>query len=205
MTRIDRRIAGGEQRDQRGLRPFQIEGRLVVAVRSDVDDVVVPGLPRILAELVLALLHQQIERAFHVGGGERFTVMPFHAGAQLEDQLRLIFAQRPALGEFGKDRIDRILRLVLIVDDEIVEKPHERNVRREGRFLVDRGARRTVAMVDFQDAAVFRILGMERRGEESASSNDACRSEPAPHVVHCILRFPALVAPQGRPAGWLRG
>ena len=37
---IDRRIAGGEHRQQRGLRPLEMEGRLVVAIDGDVGDIV---------------------------------------------------------------------------------------------------------------------------------------------------------------------
>src|SRR3546814_16385243 len=44
---IDRRVAGGEQRQQRRLPPAENEGRLDVAARRDVFDVVVPGPARI--------------------------------------------------------------------------------------------------------------------------------------------------------------
>ena len=40
---IDRRVAGGEQRQQRRLRPLQVEGGFEVAVGGDVVDLIVPG------------------------------------------------------------------------------------------------------------------------------------------------------------------
>ena len=49
---IDRRLAGGEQREQRRLRPLQVKRDLVVAVRGDLFEIAVPGLARIDAELL---------------------------------------------------------------------------------------------------------------------------------------------------------
>ena len=78
---IDRRLARGEQRDQVGLRPLQMEGDLVIAVGRDVLDVAVPGLARVDAELVGVDAAQPIPGAFDVGRGERLAVVPFDAVA----------------------------------------------------------------------------------------------------------------------------
>ena len=104
---IDRRIAGGEQRQQRRLRPLQIERGLEIAVGGDVVDLIVPGLARVLAELLLRLAHQHVEGAFDVGRGERLAVMPFDALAQLEGQGLVVAAPGPALREIRDDRIRR--------------------------------------------------------------------------------------------------
>ena len=151
---IDRRIAGGEQRQQRRLRPLQVERGLEVAVDSDVDDLVVPGLARVLAEFLLRLAHQHVEGAFDVGRRERLAVVPLDALAKLEAELLLVIAPGPALGEIRDDRLHGVLRHVLLVDDEVVEDRHEGNVDRIGRLLMDRGAGRTVAVIDLQDAAL---------------------------------------------------
>ncbi len=51
---IDRRIARREQRDQRRLRPFEVEDRLVIARRRNLLDVMVPFLARIDPQPVLS-------------------------------------------------------------------------------------------------------------------------------------------------------
>jgi hypothetical protein len=48
----------------------------MVAIGRDVVDLVVPGLARVLAELLLRLAHQQVEGAFDIGRGEGVAVMP---------------------------------------------------------------------------------------------------------------------------------
>jgi len=70
MAGINRRIAGSEQRDQRRLRPVNVEDRLVVTLGRDLVEVAVPGLARIEAQLVLRLAEQQVVSALDVGGGE---------------------------------------------------------------------------------------------------------------------------------------
>ena len=68
VARIHRRIAGREHRQQRGLRPLEMQRHLEVAIGGDVGNVVEQVLARILAELVLPLALQQVEGAFHVLG-----------------------------------------------------------------------------------------------------------------------------------------
>ena len=156
---IDRRIAGGEQREQRGLRPLQLEGGLEVAIGRHVVDLIVPGLARVLAELLLRLAHQHLEGAFDVGRGERLAVMPFDALAQLEGQRLLVVAPGPALGKLGADIVHAVLGDVLVVDDEIVEDRHEGDVERIARAFMDRCAAGAVAVVHAQDTARFRLVG----------------------------------------------
>src|SRR3546814_7536743 len=49
---IDRRVAGGEQCQQRRLPPAENDGRLELAVRRDIFDVAVPGAARIPPQLL---------------------------------------------------------------------------------------------------------------------------------------------------------
>ena len=187
---INRRVAGGEQRQQRRLRPLQFEGRFVIAVDGHVVDLVVPGLSRVLPELLLRLAHQHVEGAFDVGRGERLAVMPFDALAQLEGQLLVVGAPGPALGEIRHDRIDAVLRHVLLEHDEIVENRHEGNVDRIGRALVDRGAARAVAVIHPENAALFR-LARRRCKVASRQQQQCCRGKRmnAPHgPLHSFIR-----------------
>ena len=101
MARIDRRPARGQQRQQRRLRPLQVEGGLVVAVGGDFFEVEVPALARVDAQLFAAAAEQQLPGALDVGGRERFAVMPLDALAQLEGQLLAVLAPGPTLGEVG--------------------------------------------------------------------------------------------------------
>ena len=168
---IDRRVARREHREQRGLRALQVERRLQVAFGRDFLEVEVPVLARILAEAVLRLAGQHLERALHVRAGERLAVVPLHAFAQLEGQRLAVRAPLPARRELRQDRLDRVLRLVLIVDHEIAEDRHRGDVDRIGRLLVDRHAGRVFAVIHAQDAAGFRLLGVG--GEVAASANAA--------------------------------
>ena len=86
---------------------------------------------------------------------ERLAVMPFDALAQLEGQLGLAVVPGPALRQVGHDGLGRVERLVLVVDDEVVEDAHEGLHRGDGGFLVDRAAGQVVAMVDAQRAALL--------------------------------------------------
>ena len=152
---IDRGVARGEQRDERGLRPVENEGDLVVAVDRHVLEVVPPDGARVLAEVVLVLAGQLVPGALHVLGRERLAVVPLDALAQLEGQLGLARVPGPALGEVGHDGLGRVQRLLLIEHHQVVEDAHERLHRRDGGLLVDRGAGQVVAMVDAQRAALL--------------------------------------------------
>src|ERR1700730_7698497 len=107
--------------------------------------------------------------------------MPFDALSQLEGQGLVVFTPGPALGEVRHDRLDAVLRDALIVDNEVVVDRHEGDVDRIGRALVDRGAARTVPMINAQDAALFR-LGRERHIRGRQQTQTGRKRTHAPHV-----------------------
>src|SRR6516225_149054 len=72
--------------------------------------------------------------AFDILGRERFAVMPFDASAQREGQLGPVFAPRPAGGEVGHDRLQAVLRHILLVHYQIVEDARDRPIGRGGRL-----------------------------------------------------------------------
>ena len=182
MTRIDWRITRGEQRDQPRLRPLQDKSSLVVAVRGDLFDVVVPGLARIEAELLARLAGQHVPSAFDVVRGEGFAVVPFDVLAQMERQLLAILAGRPVGGEVRHDRRQAVLRHVLIVHNEVVEHPHHRDLGRIRSLFQDRHAGRAVAVVNFQDPA--RFLRHRRVRTEHAGQNAAKYDESSNKTLH---------------------
>src|SRR5580704_10199773 len=110
VARIDRRVARGEQRNDRRLRPFQTEGRSEIAVGGDLFEVLVPSLARIGAQLLRRLAEQQVPGAFHVTGGKRVAVVPFDALAQPERQFAAVLVPRPIGGEIRNDRLQAVLR-----------------------------------------------------------------------------------------------
>src|SRR5262249_22415260 len=156
---IDRRITGREHRDQRRLRPLKMQRDLEITVGGDLDNVVEQVLARILAELVLGLALQKVERAFHVLRRERLAVMPPDALMQPERQRKVVATHAPAVRQVGNDRAHRILRLVLIVYDKVVVEAHRGGVYREGRLLMDRERGRRLAMIDSQDSAMLGVAG----------------------------------------------
>jgi hypothetical protein len=127
--------------------------RLAVAGGGDAVNVMNPRFAVVEAQLFLRLAGQQIVGAFDVGGGERRAVTPFDARADLEARLCSVFAPRPARREFGHDRLDPVLRHMLIEEHEVVEHPHHRHDRRYAALLEDRHAGRAVAVKHPQNAA----------------------------------------------------
>src|SRR6202011_4455251 len=168
---------------------LQMEGCFAVATSSDTVDVVEPSLAVVEAQLFLRLASQEVVGAFDVGGGERPAVVPFDALAQLEAQLGPVFAPRPARRELGHDRLDPVLRHVLIKEHEVIEYPHHRHDRRYAPLLEDRHAGRAVAVKHPQDAALL-------LGERGHSQPYPMRSPTA--AAHVWLRF---IADPPRMAG----
>ena len=162
MARIDRRVTRGEQRQERGLRPVEDEGRLEVAVDRDLLQIVPPDRARVLAEVVGVLAGQLVPGALHVLGGEGLAVVPLDAGMQLEGELGLGRVPGPAVGEVGNDGLGRVERLLLVVDDEVVEDAHERLDGGDRGLLVDGSAGKIVAVVDAQRAALLLRHGRQR-------------------------------------------
>jgi len=128
---------------------------LVIAIRGDPIEVLVPGFAGIDAELLAGRAGQQITRALAVPGSEGLAVVPPDAFAQRQGQLGPLLAPCPAGGQIGHDRLEAVLRYVLVEHDEVVEHPHHRPLGEDGRFLADRHARCAVGNVHFQNAARF--------------------------------------------------
>ena len=161
MAGIDRRVARGEQRQQRGLAVLEMEGRVEIAVGRHLLDIAPPCRARVAPQLVGA--DQQVERAGHIRGRERLAVVPLHALPQLESELLAVLIPRPARGEIGHDRVEAVPGDVLVEHHQIVEQPHERHRRRDGRLLVDRRAGRRIHVLDFEHAAGFLCPAGTRR------------------------------------------
>jgi hypothetical protein len=155
MAGIDRRPAGGKQRDEGGLRPFQMKSDLVVAVGGDIFKVSVPRLAGIEAQLVAGLAAEHFPGAFDILGGEGLAVVPLDAFPQRQGQLGPFLIPRPAGGQVRDDRCHTVLRHVLPKHDKIIEHPHHRPLSCGRRFLVHRHARRAVEVADFEDTTRF--------------------------------------------------
>ena len=182
---IDRRVARGEQRHQRGLRRLEMERGLGVAVGGDLLDVGPPGRTRIAPELGLALAaQQQVEGAGDVLGAERLAVVPLHALAQGEHQLPVVVLPLPLGGEVGHDRLEAVLRRVLVEHHEVVVERHERHGDGHRRLLVDRGAGRRVHVLDPEHAAGF--LRRDRTAEAQRRREDE-QGKTSFFGFHCFL------------------
>src|SRR6266481_1086283 len=103
-----------------------------VAVGSDPFYVLVPGLARIGAQLLLRSAEQQVPGTFDVIGGEGMPVVPFDALAQAERQFGAVLVPRPIGGKIWDDRLQAVLRYVLLVKNKVVEDTHHRNLGRVG-------------------------------------------------------------------------
>ena len=201
---IDRRVAGGEQRDQRRLLPLQMKYRFTVAVGGHLLDIMVPDLSRIGPQLVRRFAEQQTPSAGHVLGREGLPIMPLDAVPQLELQLSPVLAEFPGGRKIGHDRLEAVLLRVLVVDDEVVEDPHHRQHGRDRRLLEDRHAGRAVAMIDLEDTALllrecrdgdgeFDQQAGRRRGSSEISLHDCfapartstCRAIRLPFATRC--------------------
>ena len=136
VTRIDRRPARGQQRQERRLWAVQTEGDLIVAVDTDLVEVAVPRLARIEAKFLGRLAGQQVPRAFHILRGERLAVVPSDTVAQRQSELSPVLVPRPAGREVGDDRPHAVLRHILPVHDQIVEDAHHRPIDGARRFLM---------------------------------------------------------------------
>ena len=187
VARIDRRPSRRQHRQQGRLRPLQMKRDLVIAVGRHLRDIVEPGLARVDAQFLRSLALQQIDRAFDVGGGERLAVMPFDALVQRERQFRPVLVPAPAGGEFGDDLVRRVLRLVLLEHDEVVEHAHHRAVDRDGRFLEHRHAGRAGEMAEPERAAV---LLRKRRRPRRRNASPASSGPNAKLSTNAALRLP---------------
>jgi hypothetical protein len=155
-----------------------VKHRRVIVDNGHLVEIVVPGLARIDPQLGAALSLQQIPGAFDVGGGEWLAVVPFDLVPQFEGQVLAVIAPRPALGQIGDDRAEAVLRHVLVEHDQIVEDGHDRHHRRDRHLLEDRHARRAVAMIEPQNAAL--LLRLRRRGGEQRRCENDSAGFPVP-------------------------
>ena len=156
------------------------DGRLVVD--RHLFQVLVPDRARATAVEVLLDAVEPMPGALHVLGRERLAVVPADPGPELEGELGSGRVPGPACGQIGDDGVEAVLRLVVVVADEVVEEGHERHVRGDGRFLVDRGARRLRGIVDLEHAAGFLRLGGSARkhGQGGQRRRQSCRDRPFP-------------------------
>src|SRR5437764_1966537 len=137
MAGIDRRLPGGEQRDQIRLRPLQVKSDLIIATARDLLDIAIPRLARIDTQLLRRALHQRVPGAFDIARGEGLSVMPLDGLTQRKCQDGAVFAQRPARSEIGHNRRKTVLSDMLVKHDEVVEHAHHRDAGDDRRFLVD--------------------------------------------------------------------
>ena len=174
MAGIDRRIPGGEQGDESRLRPLQVKSHLAVAIGRHFFEIEEPGFAEVETQFLVGLSAQQIVRAFDVGGGEQLAVMPFDALAQREGQLGPFLVRGPAGRQIRHDRLDPVLRHVLVEQHKIVEHPHHRHDRRDAALLDDGHAGGAVTVKHAQGAAL--LLRERRVGESHSQQHSAdCR------------------------------
>ena len=179
---VDRRISGSEQQQERGLRRLQVKGDFIVAICRHVFEIEVPDLARVLAEVGgLALADQHVPGALHVLGGKRLAVMPFHAFVQFKCQFCVGRVPRPARREIGHHGFgSSAVRLRRIEHDQIIEDRHERRIDRDRRLLEDRSARRVVAVIEAQRAALFLRRG-GAGGESEYKQSERSSSQASRH------------------------
>ena len=95
-----------------------------------------------------------------VNGLPSCQVTPWRS-LKMSERLSLLHSQLVA--NSGVMVAHTVLRLVLVVDDQIVEERHGRDVDRKCRLLVDREAGRRLAVIDLQDAAMLGFGGLCNR------------------------------------------
>jgi hypothetical protein len=132
---------------------------------------------------------QRIPRALDVLGRERLAVVPLHTLVQLEGELGFALVPLPALGQIGHDGVEAVEGLLLVEKHQVVEHGHERLHRGNGRLFMDGAARRVVAMVDAQRAAL--LLGQGGRNAQNRNENPGdARGE------HCTHDCPPIGPPR---------
>jgi hypothetical protein len=81
--------------------------------------------------------------------------MKFDAAAQLKGQLGAVLIPCPAGCQIGHDRLQAVLRHMLVEYDQVVKHAHHRPLGKDGRLLLDRHPARAVRVVGPQDAALL--------------------------------------------------
>ena len=169
---------------ERRLRRLQVEGRLIVAVDRDLAQVLVPDLARVLAEVratsPLPISMCQVHcTSLAVNGLPSCHFTPWRS---LKVSFVLVVVPRPARRQVGHDRVDALVRLRWIEHHEVVEDRHERAVDRHRRLLEDRGARRVVAVIDAQRAALL-LRGGGAGGAGQCKQRERRRSQASRHDI----------------------
>jgi len=140
--------------------------------------------------LVAADTHQEVPGAFDVGGGKRLAVVPFDTLPQLEAEPGVALVPRPALCQFRLNEFRPVLLLILFEQYEVVEDAHHRRHRRNRRLLMDRHARRAVAMEEFEGPAAL-LGGRGTSGQPKDSANRQRQSQKLPHHQHAFPKAAA--------------
>jgi hypothetical protein len=92
MAGVDRRIARGEQREQRRLRALEVKGGGAFVIGGDARDILPPEFAWVGAQRCRSPTEQQFPSALHIMRGEWLAVMPAHPVAQPEGQRGAVFA-----------------------------------------------------------------------------------------------------------------
>ena len=116
--------------------------------------------------------------------------LDFTGGVQIEATQASPFD----VGKVRDDRLDAVLGDVLIIDDEVVVYRHEGDVDRIGRALMDGGAARAVAVVEFENTARFGLC--RQRGDIRSRQQRQRHGRKRAHAPHVPLpRCFSLIGP----------
>jgi hypothetical protein len=134
---INRHKAVGEQHRKGRLRPLQVKSNLPIAIGGYLSEVVKSRFKQISPQFLRSLVHSQVPGAFDILGAERLAVMPFDAAAQLKGQLGPVLVPYPAGRQIGHDRLQTVLRRMLVEHDQVVEHTHHWSLGENRHFLHD--------------------------------------------------------------------
>src|SRR5262245_426438 len=122
-----------------------MKGDTAVTIDGDLGQVPVPALARIDPQLLARLAGQRVPGAFDVSRRKRSAIVPPDTRVQTKSERGSVLVPRPALGEIRPDRLEGVLRDMLIEEDEVVENRHHRGDGDARRLFVYRHARRAIA------------------------------------------------------------
>jgi hypothetical protein len=136
---IDRRVAGGEEHEERRLRPLEPEDHRVGVGRLDGLHVRVPVLARVETELGggLRRLADHVEGELDVLGGEGLPVVPLDVPAEEHHEVPVIVLPGPPLRELGDHGVGALHGVGGIEHHQVVEARRRREDDGDGRRLVD--------------------------------------------------------------------
>ncbi len=160
VARIDRRIAGREHRQQRRLRPLEMQASprkspLVVTSVNVADTRSLRGFLRNLSCALPCSRSKVHFTSLAVNGWPSCHLTPC---AQLERELQCCPRSRPSSSP-APARWCSCCSAACAgrTSTRLLNIAHRRDVDREGRLLVDREAGRCLAVIDLQDPAMFRF------------------------------------------------